>query len=361
MEEFDNTAGIHVIGSEIDRPGLRGNDMLREKLADIGINTVIIPGNAGAYDKVDQGIILARPISAGSDMQLGKLQEYPLGKGGIEIERTKVLLSTDIEEKIPVLNGPKLRALDTKWRQYELAKDYMPRTVRITASEQSLNLDDINTLQGKYLFVKADSSGGSRYVKKVVRNEVGNAVYGMRAEFAAEEKEKNKIIKNKDIIIQEDVPGLSMADELVAVDEASRQMLANATNTELRVYYYAINGGRLPENQRYYATARVFEGVHDKDWAYIDQGSVPLEAWNIADQIADELIKKANIPGGFFAVDLIKGDAYDGKGERILVREINVAKPSLVSKNDNYNDASEQNRLLANLISFMIKNGQTTK
>ncbi|MEI7689510.1 MAG: hypothetical protein WCI79_00910 [Candidatus Saccharibacteria bacterium] len=159
MKEPEKVA-IHVIGKEIDRPFQRGNDLFTENLSDkFGIETVIVPGSAGAYDKVDQDIILAHPIIDVRGSKLGKLQEFALGKSGVAAERTKVILSSGLEEKIPLINGPKLWEMDTKWHQYELAHEYMPRTVKIAASEP-FDPEIANTLQGKNLFVKADSSGG---------------------------------------------------------------------------------------------------------------------------------------------------------------------------------------------------------
>ncbi|MEI7689511.1 MAG: hypothetical protein WCI79_00915 [Candidatus Saccharibacteria bacterium] len=151
---------------------------------------------------------------------------------------------------------------------------------------------------------------------------------------------------------------MSLADDLVAIDEDSERKLANSKNTELRVYCYVVNGVELPASERHYATARLFEGIQKDDWAYVDQDSVPQEAWDIADKVADRIIKKTNAPGGFFAVDLIKGDANDGRGPRMLVREINVAKPVLVSQEDNQRDAVAQNWRLANVVDAMIKNDQ---
>jgi len=358
MKESEKVA-IHVIGKEIDRPFQRGNDLFTENLADkFGIETVIVPGSAGAYDKVDQDIILAHPIIDARGSKLGKLQEFALGKSGVAAERTKVILSSGLEEKIPLINGPKLWEMDTKWHQYELAHEYMPRTVKIAASDP-FDPEITNTLQGKYLFVKPDSSGGgSQNVNKVARSEVATTIFNIRSKFAAAEIANGKVIKNKDIIIQEDVSGMSLADDLVAIDEDSERKLANSKNTELRIYCYVVNGVELPADERHYATARLFEGIEKDDWAYVDQDSVPQEAWAIADEVADRIIKKTNAPGGFFAVDLIKGDAGDGRGPRMMVREINVAKPVLVSQEYNQRDAVAQNWRLANVVDAMIKNDQ---
>jgi hypothetical protein len=353
LNNFDKLVGLHIIARGMETPNAHGNDVLRQQLGRLGIDLAIIGGNEGAYAEVDQGIILAHPTFGGDRMQLGPKREYQLGVGGIEVERTKILTSSNLEAQIPVLNGPRLWTLDKKWEQYQLTSDFSPKTLMVRADE-SPSESLFYGLQGDLLVVKADLSKGSRHVKICARGEVISAIAGMRSEFAKEEAENGKPRKSNDIIVQEYISGQSWP-ELKAVNDMSDRILKNTKNTELRVYCFVDRDKNIPFPDRYYATARVFDEENDDDWASIDQESVPSSAWQAADVISDRLLAKADVPGGFFAIDLIKGDANDGLDERIFVREVNLSNPVMVNEKYNKNDSIIQRKLLANLMMTLAK------
>ncbi|HUC96579.1 MAG TPA: hypothetical protein VMR16_02845, partial [Candidatus Saccharimonadales bacterium] len=165
--------------------------------------------------------------------------------------------------------------------------------------------------------------------------------------------QKQKLRSNKRILIQEFVPGRPWT-ELRGTDEDGRQMLKSATATELRIYCYVDREKRIQFDQRYYATARAFEKGND-EWVSIDQTSVPNEAWEIADEVSDRLLAKANTPGGYFAIDLIKGKTPDDSDERLFVREINTRDAMMAEETDNYQDYIKERQLLANAMAVIAR------
>ena len=109
MNDYEKLIALHVIEKELHNPNLRGNYLLRKELGKLGIGTLVIPGGEGAYDRTGQGILLARPTyGSGTITELGKIQEYGIGSGGIEVVRTRVVVPSELEDQINVLNGPKL-------------------------------------------------------------------------------------------------------------------------------------------------------------------------------------------------------------------------------------------------------------
>lgn len=354
MNDYDNLVALHVISKELHNPNMRGNDLLRRELGKIGVGTLIIPGGESAYDKTDQGILLARPTYGIDNItDLGRTQEYQIGKGGIEVVRTRVAVPRNLESQINVLNGPKLWEFDDKWKQYELIKDFMPNTVKLESNENIYNAQ-IDNLIGDKLVVKAASSMGSKHITITERDGVFDSIQNMRSIFVQEQIKSGATRNNSDILIQEYVPGLKWP-ELVGVNESSKSALVSANDTELRIYCSVDREKNITAQQRYYATARVFyDGLKD-DWASIDQDSVPEEAWHIADVVSDRFLSKAGVDGGYFAVDLIKSELPDGKGQRLFVREVNFAKPVMVAEKYNKDDSTMQRRLLANLIKTMAK------
>lgn len=354
MNDYEKLIALHVVEKELHNPNLRGNRLLRNELGKLGIGTLVIPGGEGAYDRTGQGILLARPTyGSGTITELGKIQEYGIGSGGIEVVRTRVVVPSELEDQINVLNGPKLWSLDNKCGQYSLIEDYMPKTKKINFDEnlESLEIDD---LIGDKLVVKANFSMGSKHIDIVDRANVIESIKKMRNGFIREEIESGALRKNKTILVQEYVPGVKWT-ELAGVDDDNKMTLQNAKDTELRVYCSVDTDHKIPMSGRYYATARVFDENRRDDWASIDQSSVPAEVWKFADIISDRFFKKAAVNGGYFAIDFIKSGLNNQNGQRILVREANFSKPVMVSERYNANDAAIQNKLLANLISAMIK------
>ncbi|MEI7539330.1 MAG: hypothetical protein WCJ36_00980 [Candidatus Saccharibacteria bacterium] len=360
MENHDNLIGIHIIKKGLEKPNAFGNDILRRELGRLGVGMAVIGGDS-PYLMAGEGIVLAHPTFGDNQMELGPRREYQIGAGGIEAVRTKVITPFELEERVSVINGPKLWKFDNKWEQYQVISDFSPKTIKVGVG-QTPSSELFDGLNGDLLVVKADSAMGSKYVDICTRNEATADIIGMRDRFIDEEKTKEKVRANKDIIVQEYVPGLAWSG-IKGVDEESRRKLANnADNTELRVYCFVDRERKIPFSQRYYATGRVFDKDMNDEWASVDQDSVPLSVWNIVDSVSDKLLRKANVPGGFFAIDLIQGDANDGLGKRTLIREINIKNPIMVAEKYNENDSLMQRKLLANLMATMAKStGLTIK
>lgn len=353
-DNFDGLAGVHVIKEEMPNPNVYGNNILRNELGKLGVGTIIIPGSQKSYDNVGNGVIMGHPATGIDQIKLEPKHEYPIGKDGIEVVRSRVLLPSGVEGQVPVFNGPNLRKIGaSKWEQYNLAHDFMPKTIALEADQEPSNLF-FEKLNGSKLVVKADWSMQSKYLKICDRKEVMSGIIGMRNEFSDNEKQNNKKLFNKRIIVQEFVPGLTW-QELEGIDENNKQKLTHANDTELRMYCYVDRDRKIPFEQRYYATARVFDESGKDEWASINQASVPSQAWYITDVISDRFLAKADVPGGYFAIDLIKGDANDGLGERILVREVNTRDPIMVNEQDNEYDFVIQRKLLANAMATIAK------
>lgn len=351
IENYDNLAGIQFRNLEKSNPNGYGNDHLRVELGKLGVGTLIIP-NVDAYN-LNRGTVLAHPTTGESKMSIGSLQEFPIKPGGIEVVRSRILTPDNLEDFTPVLNGRKLRAIGaSKFAQYEIAPDYAPRTVAV---EEGQNPDEsvLDDLVGNTLVVKADMSQDSRNMAICTRSEVINAISAIRDDFIEAEKEKGKSRTNKRIIIQEFIPGRPWL-ELRGVDEKSKQMLTDADATELRMYCYVDKAKQIPFDQRYFATARAFKD-DDDEWVSVDQTSVPASAWQIADEVSDRLLAKANVPGGYFAIDLIKSRTLDDMDERLFVREINTRDPMMVEEEDNYHDYLKQRQMLANAMAVVAR------
>jgi hypothetical protein len=316
-----------------------------------GVGSLIIP-NLDSYD-FNANTVLAHPTYGDDGIVLGKLNEYPIAKGSLDVVRARILTPSALEERIPVLNGPRLREIGaSKWAQYELVPEYMPRTISI-AADQIPDQELLDSLVGEQLVVKADTSQDSRHIKICSRIEVPNAVMGMRDSFVREEKESGRVRKNHKIDVQEYVKGLSW-QELRGVDDANKEALISAETTELRIYCYVDKNRKIPLDMRYFATARALGPGYD-NWISVDQDSVPFEAWEIVDEASDRLLDEADVPGGYFAVDLIKGKAARDAEERIYIREINTRDPMMVEAEDNLYDANMQRKMLANAMATMAK------
>jgi hypothetical protein len=355
-KNFDSFAGIHFKNLAETGPNNNCNPWLVRELGKLGVGTLLVP-DSKAYNFEEKTVLAHFATTKGEDeLLVEKIDETPMDTGGLEIVRARMLTPAKLSEIMPVINGPELRSLGaSKWEQYLLAKEFMPKTILLNPEEE-LDRSSINdTFHTNKLVIKADMSMASKFMKVATKNEVAIAVNGMREEFALIEKERGKNRSNNKIIIQEFVPGLAWND-LEGVDPKSKDLLAGASDTELRVFCYVDRDKKIAPMHRYYATARVFDNNHKDDWASVNQDSVPLRAWQIADIISDRFLAKADVAIGYLAVDLFMGDAKDGLGRRIFVREVNTRDPLMVSKDDNQHDAFIQRQLLANAMATGAKN-----
>lgn len=358
-KNFDSFAGIHFKNLAESGPDNNGNPWLVHELGKRGVGSILIP-NSKSYNFEDNTVLAHFATPKGNDeLFVEKISETPMDTGGLEIVRARNLTPARLSEIMPVINGPELRSLGaSKWKQYELAKEFMPKTVLVTPNEE-LKESLVDSFPGDKLVIKADMSMASKFMKMTTKNEALAAIAGMREEFAAAEEKRGKSRSNDNIIIQEFVPGLLWAD-LEGVDSKSKDLLSGASDTELRIFCYVDRAKRIAPMHRYYATARVFDDNHDDDWASINQDSVPSQAWQMADIISDRFLAKANVPAGYLAVDLFLGDAKDGLGPHIFVREINTRDPLMVGKEDNQHDAFIQRQLLANAMATVAKSRYAT-
>ncbi|HUC96107.1 MAG TPA: hypothetical protein VMR16_00365, partial [Candidatus Saccharimonadales bacterium] len=169
-KNYDTLAGIQFRNVERTGPNGYGNDHLRVELGKLGVGTVVIP-NIDAY-KIEQGSVLAHPTTGDLHMSLGNLREYPINESGVEVVRSRIATQYGLESQVPILNSRELRAIGTsKIAQYELASDYMPKTVAIEEG-QPPDPSMFDALIGDKLVVKADMSAESRYMAICARGEV---------------------------------------------------------------------------------------------------------------------------------------------------------------------------------------------
>lgn len=350
--DFDTYAGLHFRDIDRSNPNVYGNNILRTELGKRGVGTVVIP-RTGAYD-FESGVVTAYSTVGGDNMELGSQVELPLGDDSpLGVVRARVATPRGLESIMPVMNGMKLREIGaSKWKQYELAGEYMPRTV-IVEDGQPLNDHLHEELVGSTLVVKADASQGSNFIKIVERTAVTEAISDMRAEFTAWEHKKNKQKVNKNILVQEYVPGEPWP-ELRAIDSDSQFKKDAAQSSELRVYCYVDQAGHIQHDKRYYATARSFYDGHD-EWVGVEQASVSEEAWRAAQEVSERLLRQAAVPVGYFAVDLIKGRSPIDTEPRMYVREINTRDPMMVELEDIPSDALRQRQLLAGAMAATAK------
>lgn len=354
-KNFDGIAGIHFKNLAETGPNNNGNPWVARELGRLGIGLLMIP-NRESYDFQNKTVMAHFAVPKDDELLLEKVSETPMaGNEGLRVVRARTLTPASLSEIIPVINGPELRLLGTsKWEQYMLAKEFMPKTILIEP-DRKLDKSLVDGFYGDKLVVKADNSMASRHMKIVTKSEALNAVAGTRQEFDQIEKDRGKSRFNNNIIIQEFVPGLKWSD-LDGVDYKSKELLANASDTELRIFCYVDRAKKIAPMHRYYGTARVFDKNHDDEWASVNQDSIPPLAWQIADVVSDRFLAKADVPIGYLAVDLFLGDAKDGRGPHIFVREVNTRDPLMVSKKDNQHDAFVQRQLLANAMATVAKN-----
>lgn len=356
--DVDAHAGLYFRDAEASNVNGYGNALLRHELARRGVGTYILSGAESFDFEANSARVFPTVSKRGSiEMSLGDAQLVPL-TGGLDVVRARVLTPRSLDERLPVLNGSRLRALGaSKWEQYGIASDVMPRTVLLDRVDQVTDAT-LEPLEGDTLVVKADLSQAGQHIKVVPRSEVPLAVLGIREEFSLQEL-RGKARSNHRILIQEYAPGRAMQG-LIATNQEAAETLARAASTELRVYCFVDGAGKVAKDERYYATARAFAPIEPgsrptDDWVPIDQASVPDAAWRVADAVSDRVLKKTGVHGGFFAIDLIEVAGKDGTS-RMMVREINTRDPMMLVESQDQTDARVQRERLANVMSILARN-----
>lgn len=341
--EFDSFAGIHFRNLETATINGYGNPRLRSELAARGVGTFIIPG-VKSYNFEDNSLTV-HPLASDDLLTLKTPIELPLNEG-VDVIRARVATPRHLEEVLPVLNGNRLREIGgSKWRQYEIAGDLMPKTVAIEADTRPLTAA-FDALEGEQLVVKADMSQDMQFFRLAARDEVIPTILGMRREFDEKEKTTGRPRANKRILVQEFAQGVKWP-ELTATDDASADLMHRAENTELRIYCYVDTARTIPVQERYFATGRSFHDGTD-DWFSVEQASVPKQAWAIADTVSDRMLEAAGVPGGYFAIDLFRTN-----DDRYMIREINTRDPMMVSEAHGRADAHRQRQLLAGVMATL--------
>ncbi len=320
-----------------------------------GVDTLIIPADKDPYQKADSGLVLAQPVLDTRRMTLGKLDEYPLGVGGPELIRSRFSTPRVVEFWVPEVNGQRLRSIGaSKWEQYQVASDYMPRTIAIEADMPIIG-SPWDNLAGRFLVVKEDCSSRSSGVDITTREEARGRVIGTRAGLIAAEQQTG-IRVNKRVLVQEYIAGEQWPG-VKALNHEDDQMIAHATNTELRMYCYVDRSGKIPNSMRYFATLRVAGDGDEYDVGFVsvDQSTVPQQAWMVAEEIAGRMLERADVPGGYFSVDLIWGHPPTDQQDRIFVREINTNDPIMLPADRQHPHGVAQRQLLANLMASIVK------
>lgn len=364
-KNFDGIAAMHTVGG-INKLNETHKNIIRDELRDMGIDTVIVNSGEGSYDRVkkDEPIITAYPTSGTKEQGiiLGKPQDFQLGAGGVMAERTLASLSSKLDKYIPVLNSHEMIGISrSKYYQYQLFPDLIPRTVAIEA-DQAVAPEMLEPLIGDDFYVKADYSASSNYAIPACRSEVGAAIAGMRADFAANEQKNNNVRKNKRIIVQENVFGQKW-DELVGINEDYQKLLKveNGEEVELRISCYRDKLDNISDGQRYYALGRVRGGKIGDKCAQIDQSSVPKEAWDIAKEVSDKLMKVTDSKAAYIVVDVVKGISPETSEMRYFVREINGENPTMANPITEQPDGMMQRHLLANAMATVIRSENMSK
>lgn len=361
---FDAHAGIYFRNVSESNPNGYGNNILRTELAKRGVGSLVVSGS-DSFD-FEKNTVQVLPTGADPEapITLGDALTIPLDTtaSGLSVVRARVLTPKALDERLPVLNGNRLRSLGaSKWEQYTIAGDFMPRTVMLEDGQRYSD-QIIESLRGDILVVKADMSQAGRHIKVVTRADVPAAVMGLREEFSLQEV-KSKARSNNRILVQEYAPGRAMRG-LVGTNPDATQELAAADATELRVYCFVDSDGRVSRDQRYYATARAFAPMEQgstptDEWAPVDQASVPESAWKVAEVLSGRILKATGVKGGYFAIDLIEVEGKDGIS-RMMVREINTRDPMMLVESEDKADARAQRARLANVMAVLAKNAPQT-
>ena len=347
ISDYETQTALHFRNLHESDPGAYGNNQVRKRLAELGVGLVLVP-NAAAYHFADGTVDVHHVLGFGNNIYSSNTTQLPLGSEGVGVIRARVHTPTELENMpgVDVLNGPKLREIGaSKWRQYELAHEFMPPTILADTTLES----DMSTLLGKTFVVKADMSQLSRDCVVTGRSEVRTTVMAMQAELQARTNRTNH-----KVLVQTFAPGNTWQG-LEGRTEYARTLLERSRSQELRVYCYVTDqDADLPFQAKYYATGRAFRDAEDK-WAEIDQDTVPQRVWGIADTVSKRLLTAAGVHGGYFAIDFIQ-TVLPGQGKTdLLIREINIRDPMMVTDEEGVEDALIQRHMLAELIERLSK------
>lgn len=229
--DFETHTALHFRNLAESDPASYGTTIVRQRLGELGVGLMLIP-NQAAYD-LSGGTVAAHPLWH-PDLSRYTRQtiEVPLGSTqGIQVIRARVQTPTELEaiHGLDVLNGPKLREIGaSKWRQYQLAGEYMPQTI---VADETLP-QELAAITGQRLVVKADRSQLSRDCHIIAREEVTQTVTALREELQARPNRKSS-----DIIVQAFAPGEKWS-ELRGRTEYAQNLLDVAESEEVRVYCF---------------------------------------------------------------------------------------------------------------------------
>lgn len=354
-KKFKGFANTHFRDLEETESSYSLNSSIVHALGRFGVGTLLIPSGE-AYDFENRTVMAHFAIPKYDDeLLVEKLGESSIGDAdNLEVVRAGTQTPATTWEIMPAINVPELRLLGaSKWKQYMLAREFMPKTILVEAG-QELEESLLENFLGEKLVIKADKSRASNYLKIVPKQEALAAIASMRDRFVAVEKKQGKKRLNDNIIIQEYIPGL-LWKGLKGADYKSNYLLTTASDTELRMYCFVDKDKKIDPMHRYYGTARVFDNDRNDEWASIEQDSIPPLAWRIVDIVSDRFLKKADAPVGYLAIDLFLGKAPGDLKPHIFVREVNTRCPSMVDWTDNRHDAFVERRLLANAMIMVAK------
>ena len=335
--QFESLAAIHFRDLTKSDPSGYGNDIIRQTLAEEGVGLALIAGK-DSYD-LENKKALASVVIGDDNTKRSLTREISLGSDGISVVRARVVTPDALEQTVELLNSMSLRRLGaSKYRQYLIAKDMMPRTIRWQGE------NELDQLSGDVVVVKADMSQGGKHVAITPKNQVPIVASQM-----AESLRSKSVRSNNDVIVQEFARGYQWPFK--ARTDYAQEMLKRAESQELRVYCYAQADG----TSRYYATGRSLQSNADK-WAEISQESVPARVWEMASEVSQRVLNSASVKSGFFAIDLIRGE-----GDEVLIREINTRDPMMVISVEGKDDMRIQRKLLGSLMAERaLKAGATS-
>lgn len=349
-KDTDYTAAIHFRNLELSDPNSYGNGLIKHGLAEQGVGLVLIP-NKNAYN-FEEGTVSVLNTGDGDEVVVGSPLQLQLGDE-LQAIRARLLTPKELKEKVAVFNGPDLRNIGaSKFEQYLLAEDFMPRSVLVLEDKQP-NFEMFEAIPGQTFAIKGDFSQASQHLKFVDRSEALNAIFAMRQEFAAQEINKGKKVVNKSIIVQEFLKGEHWPT-LQGIDDDNQNLLDGSDNTELRMYCFVDAAGKIPEELRFFGVARDFRKDGD-DWVYVKQDSIPRQAYDIVDKVSTKLLGAADFRAGYMAVDLFYGPVSAQSGDSIYIREINTRDPMMVDVDENLEIAGIQRAMFANLMAVAAR------
>jgi len=322
------------------------NPELIKALGNYGIAASFILSN-NSYHFSDQSATTYTIAAGKSGLILSAKREQPLGVGGIETVRSRIRTPAELEDYIPVFNGEKLLSFGrSKWKQYETLSSYMPMT-KLVSAEQHPEQAFVDDIPGDRIVVKADSGSASRYLSICDKSDWLDGLSQIRSDLAAAER------PNRDIIVQEFARGEHW-DAFRGLTDTDRTHIKNSDSQELRMYCFVDNvtdGGLSHDN--YYGLVRAFNPAGGDEYAYIDQDSIPPDAFDATIDASTKILASAGVEAGFFAIDLFRD-----QHRRTFIREVNTRWPTLTSDQDNAEVARLQMDKIAELMARTIKHNQ---